>query len=607
MPGWQKFKPLYRYGTIINDSIDYEADTCDICLEPEYSSQQNLPVNQGIEATDCKDVYYPQMADFCSRHPTHPTCTNTQPASPMFISDFQLSSIIQTQQKVNSEHEYASDKSGLRGGDQWDILGTGQAGDCEDFAFTKMQELIDKGYPVKNLQIAVVAVEGTTVENHAVLMIQTANRGTLILDNRYDEVKEKATLPYRFLHYQYAGQSFKYFATKLVAVPIVYQYCNAAPFADGDKVVIKFEGQNWASPKVVGFQYNPKGCGYDYWFFFGYADNFWNGELAPDMEIASLPNNYRYNSTADTWIEKARVHHTDPSWDYPSSLGYWTREDPGYTANDNDNYWVFGGTKPGRTTFPPFSFMQPYPYLTEHQVVNNSHRYSKMGDDWVDRTDLPNEARSSMAGYFINEKSYLIGGSEWLHDNIEPLCEVYNRHDCFDDLTNTWSAKLAYQISRMAYWTINNKAYFFGGNPVNLNSWEEYNPDNFVGNTKEYDPVTNTFLAKTGNTPWAGMTSWKIGDNGYLTGGRNIFHWSSEVEQYKPITDAWASKTNRPVNENGRRPAIGRGNTAYVWTRDDFTPGNWNQHQMYKQESDTWQIVGEIPQRSIGNGSGVSL
>ena len=44
LPGWQKWKPTYRYGTISN--IDTDADTCDVQLYADKSSQQGLAVNQ---------------------------------------------------------------------------------------------------------------------------------------------------------------------------------------------------------------------------------------------------------------------------------------------------------------------------------------------------------------------------------------------------------------------------------------------------------------------------------------------------------------------------------------------------------------------------------
>lgn len=44
LPGWQKWMPTYRFGTISN--IDKDLDTCDVTLEAATSSQQDLDVNQ---------------------------------------------------------------------------------------------------------------------------------------------------------------------------------------------------------------------------------------------------------------------------------------------------------------------------------------------------------------------------------------------------------------------------------------------------------------------------------------------------------------------------------------------------------------------------------
>jgi len=47
----------------------------------------------------------------------------------------------------------------------------------------------------------------------------------------------------------------------LSGVPVEYMDCMAAAFEEGDRVVVKFEGQDWESPKVIGFASQPKPCG----------------------------------------------------------------------------------------------------------------------------------------------------------------------------------------------------------------------------------------------------------------------------------------------------------------------------------------------------------
>lgn len=47
----------------------------------------------------------------------------------------------------------------------------------------------------------------------------------------------------------------------LAGVPVQYMECHSAAFKVGDACVIKFTGQDWAAPKVVGFVDNPRSCG----------------------------------------------------------------------------------------------------------------------------------------------------------------------------------------------------------------------------------------------------------------------------------------------------------------------------------------------------------
>lgn len=48
--------------------------------------------------------------------------------------------------------------------------------------------------------------------------------------------------------------------TELTGVPFEYMSCDGAAFAVDDEVLIQFEGQDFSSPKIVGFKDNPKPC-----------------------------------------------------------------------------------------------------------------------------------------------------------------------------------------------------------------------------------------------------------------------------------------------------------------------------------------------------------
>lgn len=49
-------------------------------------------------------------------------------------------------------------------------------------------------------------------------------------------------------------------ASTLTGVPIEYMSCNGAAFEVGDEVLVKFTGQDWGNPLVVGFKDNPEPC-----------------------------------------------------------------------------------------------------------------------------------------------------------------------------------------------------------------------------------------------------------------------------------------------------------------------------------------------------------
>lgn len=51
-------------------------------------------------------------------------------------------------------------------------------------------------------------------------------------------------------------------AISISDITIEYMDCDSAAFEVGDDVLIKFEGNDWASPKVVGFKDNPQPCGW---------------------------------------------------------------------------------------------------------------------------------------------------------------------------------------------------------------------------------------------------------------------------------------------------------------------------------------------------------
>lgn len=73
-------------------------------------------------------------------------------------------------------------------------------------------------------------------------------------------------------------------AETLTAVPIEYMQCKAGAFEEGDKVVVQFTDHNQSTPKVIGFQTNPKPCGWE---------EPWDG---PDMNSRHTWTPYHYST-----------------------------------------------------------------------------------------------------------------------------------------------------------------------------------------------------------------------------------------------------------------------------------------------------------------------
>jgi predicted transglutaminase-like cysteine proteinase len=72
-------------------------------------------------------------------------------------------------------------------------------GDCEDIALEKRRELIEAGWPVSTLLMAVVRQRNG--EGHAVLMVRT-DRGDLVLDNQVGSIDLWSQTPYKFIKRQ---------------------------------------------------------------------------------------------------------------------------------------------------------------------------------------------------------------------------------------------------------------------------------------------------------------------------------------------------------------------------------------------------------------------
>lgn len=81
------------------------------------------------------------------------------------------------------------------------------SGDCNDYALSKRQQLLDRGFPRSALLLASATVPGG--EGHLVLIART-DRGDFVLDNLQDNVVAWNHLPYRWLQRESAAQPLRW-------------------------------------------------------------------------------------------------------------------------------------------------------------------------------------------------------------------------------------------------------------------------------------------------------------------------------------------------------------------------------------------------------------
>lgn len=115
-------------------------------------------------------------------------------AGPFVLSSVDLRDLAEVNIRVNNAITPQHDSADL-----WSP--NAMAGDCEDFALTKRQRLIDLGWAPSQLLIAVV--DDPSQGAHAVLIART-DQGDLVLDNLTDEILPWADTRFTFVSRQSA-------------------------------------------------------------------------------------------------------------------------------------------------------------------------------------------------------------------------------------------------------------------------------------------------------------------------------------------------------------------------------------------------------------------
>lgn len=117
-------------------------------------------------------------------------------------------------------------------------------------------------------------------------------------------------------------------ASTLSGVPVEYMECGYSIFEVGDRVVVKFEGQDWTQPKVIGFLDNPRACA---WSCIGgpratQLDHIYFESPGPDVMTAMLAGTPQCKFDGGAWVTMERDTATQTNAEtspYYNGAQYW--------------------------------------------------------------------------------------------------------------------------------------------------------------------------------------------------------------------------------------------------------------------------------------------
>jgi len=369
-------------------------------------------------------------------------------------------------------------------------------GDCEDFVLSKMQAIIEAGIiPAGNLQVLLCYV--VNAGYHAVLGIQTQNRGFLISDQRdYGQLWEIEQLKRTHIWESFSiataagGDNVKWAKAQLILkdVPIEYMSCHAQAFAGGDSVIVEFTGQDWGQPKVIGLVSNPRICNISYIFptrkhyrygggaalSYVYASDTW--EVKSGISPMSV---YHFGATGENGLgltvcgnnkfEGLDRHPVTTLRLYDSILDVW---EMGRNHTEAKSNLGFRSLKNGRciTTGGQYDSLSDNPscWWYAKEIYDSTHEYSIATNSWVRRAG--GSAIYYHADFQIAGKLYVAGGTIagwggcW---KFQPSMEygVSQETRQFDNDFNAWSSKhmLPYKFGQVRGWNLNNGGFIGGG------------------------------------------------------------------------------------------------------------------------------------------------
>jgi predicted transglutaminase-like cysteine proteinase len=145
-------------------------------------------------------------AVFC--HASGYNCQPVPPADGFEPSERRIAEVRRVNRRVNSDIAYRPDAPATGQVDRWDARV--RRGDCEDYALTKREELIDLGWPSRRLLLAMALTEDGV--GHVVVIVRLED-SDLVLDNLSNRIVAWHATSHRYLKVQSAADPTRWHAT----------------------------------------------------------------------------------------------------------------------------------------------------------------------------------------------------------------------------------------------------------------------------------------------------------------------------------------------------------------------------------------------------------
>jgi predicted transglutaminase-like cysteine proteinase len=152
---------------------------------------------EGSSAPD-ETRYVPPPAGFVSFCVRFPDQCATDGATEVILTDERWQVLDHINTDVNWAIRPEDDEAHYGRPEYWTIPSDG-FGDCEDYALTKRRALLEAGFPLRALRIAIVI--SAQSGRHAVLTL-VSDRGEFVLDNLTDEIRERRQTAYLWIERQ---------------------------------------------------------------------------------------------------------------------------------------------------------------------------------------------------------------------------------------------------------------------------------------------------------------------------------------------------------------------------------------------------------------------